>query len=260
MASNSFKTWERCSGPGMARDSRCEICAICGGSLNALTFGSQWLPNLCAVTFRHHRWQNPQSQRFARHCLANLPRRKFRHHWWQKHRTFSSRHRARFASANGAPQPQPSAIGLGIVTHKIPSSERANQTFARLHASQNASKLPSGDAPQSSATRRGIVVDYPTKTKSLVPSGPASSGENAQFPIDQSQSLIRFRAGFLTAPRTSGTKQLRLMPPRHRARFASANGAPQPQPSAIGLGIVTHNVAFGSPQAIPEGCQPLDGG
>jgi len=50
------------------------------------------------------------------------------------------------------------------------------------------------------------------------------------------------------------------MPPHHRARFASANGAPQPQPSAIGLGILTHNVAFGSPQAIPEGCQPLDGG
>jgi len=59
--------------------------------------------------------------------------------------------------------------------------------FARLHASQNASKLPSGDAPQSSATRRGIVVDYPAKTKSLVPSGPASSGENTQFPIDQSR-------------------------------------------------------------------------
>jgi hypothetical protein len=46
-----------------------------------------------------------------------------------------SRHRARFASANGAPQPQPSAIGLGTITHKIPSSEGANQTFARLDAS-----------------------------------------------------------------------------------------------------------------------------
>ena len=77
--------------------------------------------------------------------------------------------------------------------------------FARLHASQNASKLPSGDAPQSSATRRGIVVDYPTKTKSLVPSGPASSGENTQFPIAPRHGLIRFRAGFLTAPRNTGT-------------------------------------------------------
>jgi len=132
--------------------------------------------------------------------------------------------------------------------------------IARLHASQNASKLPSGDAPQSSATRRGIVVDYPTKTKSLVPSGPASSGENTQFVVAPRRGLIRLCAGFLPSPRTSGTKHLRLMPPHHRARFASANGAPQPQPSAIGLGILTHNVAFGSPQAIPEGCQPLDGG
>ena len=81
----------------------------------------------------------------------------------------------------------------------------SNALFARLHASQNASKLPSGDAPQFSATRRGIVVDYPTKTKSLVPSGPASSGENTQFPIAPRHGLIRFRAGFLTAPRNTGT-------------------------------------------------------
>jgi hypothetical protein len=37
--------------------------------------------------------------------------------------------RKNFASAKGALQSQPSAIGLGIVTHKITSSERVNQTM-----------------------------------------------------------------------------------------------------------------------------------
>jgi len=52
------------------------------------------------------------------------------------------RRRARFASAKGALQYQPSANGLGIVTHKIPSPEGAYQTFARLHASHKCTQIP----------------------------------------------------------------------------------------------------------------------
>jgi len=60
------------------------------------------------------------------------------------------RHRVRLASAKGALQPQPSANGLGIVTHKIQSSEGANQSV-----------------PPSPA-RLGVVVDdAPTNIQRL---------------------------------------------------------------------------------------------